>query len=313
MNDNQVGMIGLGLMGTAITERLLAAQFSVHVYDRIIEKANPLIAQGAKWSNNPLSECDRVLISVFSDKDVNDALQHLQSDEQRCSVIVDMTTGDPGASIELGLRLASRGIQYLEAPIVGSSEQVRRGEVTALVSGEHEAFDQCQDLFNSFCLKTFYVGSRGNGAKLKLVTNLVLGLNRAALAEGLVFARSLGLNAEDTLNVLKSTIAYSRIMDTKGHKMVNGNFNAEGKLSQHLKDVRIMLEAAFEASCSLPFCGTLRDVLENAEAAGLGDADNSAIICALSSSPIAEEVPTAIGPPHFKDFAHVDGQVSLDR
>ena len=115
---------------------------------------------------------------------------------------------------------------------------------------------------------------------MKLVSNLVLGLNRAALAEGLVFAQVLGLEAEAALALI-GTMAYSRIMDTKGRKMIEGDFRVQARLSQHLKDIRLILDAAAAAGQALPLTEIHRQLLEVAEAAGFGEADNSAIIRAF--------------------------------
>ena len=116
---------------------------------------------------------------------------------------------------------------------------------------------------------------------MKLVTNLVLGLNRAALAEGLAFGRALGLPGEQTLAILRESMAYSRIMDAKGQKMLRRNFKPQARLSQHLKDVRLMLSAAAVAGARLPLSETHRRLLERAESAGFGHLDNSAIILVM--------------------------------
>ena len=113
---------------------------------------------------------------------------------------------------------------------------------------------------------------------MKLVTNLVLGLNRAALAEGLAFAQQLDLDLTQTLDVLRRSMAYSRIMDTKGEKMITQDFTPQAKLSQHLKDVRLMLAASV---LPLPLSETHRRLLEKAEVLGYGEADNSAVIRAI--------------------------------
>src|SRR5204862_6197732 len=116
----------------------------------------------------------------------------------------------------------------------------------------------------------FHTGGCGSAAKMKLVSNLVLGINRAALAEGLVFAKAIGVEPAAALEVLKGSAAYSRAMDVKGRKMIDGDFSVQARLSQHLKDVRLMQCAAAEAGLSLPLTDTHRDLLEQAEAAGLG-------------------------------------------
>ena len=118
--------------------------------------------------------------------------------------------------------------------------------------------------------------------RMKLVTNLVLGLNRAALAEGLVFAQAIGLDADAALQVLMNSMAYSRTMDTKGRKMVEGDFRTQARLAQHLKDIRLILAAAAAVERDLPLTEVHRQLLESAEAAGFGDADNSAVIRAYT-------------------------------
>jgi 3-hydroxyisobutyrate dehydrogenase-like beta-hydroxyacid dehydrogenase len=169
-------------------------------------------------------------------------------------------------------------VKYLEAPFSGSSEQARNHEATALIAGERETYEECRDLWDCLAAKTFYVGGWGNAVKMKLVTNLVLGLNRAVLAEGLVFAEAVGLNMEDALEVLLSSPAYSRTMDAKGPKMVHGEFTPQARLSQHIKDVRLMLKEADRAGATLPISSVHLKLLKQAEAAGLGELDNSAII-----------------------------------
>jgi 3-hydroxyisobutyrate dehydrogenase-like beta-hydroxyacid dehydrogenase len=278
MDTTKVGMIGLGLMGAALTERLLAAGYAVWVHNRTREKAQPLVARGARWADNPLAVCDRLLISLYTTDTVEEMLDRLADGLRPGQILIDTTTGEPDQTARLGARLAARGVHYLDAPISGSSEQTRRGEVTAIVGGPREAFDACRDLFECFSQKTIYAGPCGSGARMKLVSNLVLGLNRAALAEGLVFARAIGLEAHAALQVLMNTMAYSRIMDTKGRKMVDGDFSTQARLSQHLKDIRLILDAARAAGQELPLSEAHRQLLEAAIAAGLGDADNSAVI-----------------------------------
>ena len=120
---------------------------------------------------------------------------------------------------------------------------------------------------------------------MKLISNLVLGLNRAALVEGLAFAEALGVSPAVALEVMAGSMAYSRAMDVKGGKMIARDFTVQARLSQHLKDVRLMLQAAGEAGLTLPFTETHRRLMEQAEAAGWGDQDNSAIIEVLRKPP----------------------------
>lgn len=281
MDTRNVGMIGLGLMGTALSERLLQAGYTVWVYNRSRDKADPLVARGARWADNPLAVCDRVLISLYTTDTVEEVLGELDSALRPGQILIDTTTGEPEQTERLGARLAAQGVHYLDAPISGSSEQTRGGQATAIVGGPHEAFTACRDLLDCCVQKTIYAGPCGSGSRMKLVSNLVLGLNRAALAEGLAFSRALGIDLQAALEVLISSMAYSRIMDTKGQKMVEGDFRTQARLSQHLKDIRLILDAAVSAGQELPLTETHRRLLEAAERAGFGDADNSAIFRAF--------------------------------
>ncbi len=279
-----VGVIGLGLLGTALTERLLQAGFPVTVWNRTRHKAEPLEARGAVWSENPLGDCDRVVISLYTSEVVEAVLNDMASGLRAGQTLVDTTTGEPRQTAALGDRLARKQVDYLEAPIAASSEQTRRGEAMAIVAGPRGAFDACREIFDAMVAKAYHVGNWGNAARMKLVNNLILGLNRAALAEGLTFASAIGLTPAEALEILKQGNAHSVVMDVKGRKMVEGDFRVQAKLSQHLKDVRLILEEGLRADARLPFSELHCRLLEELQTAGLGDQDNSVIIRAFAAS-----------------------------
>ncbi len=158
-----------------------------------------------------------------------------------------------------------------------------------MVGGDDVTFAACADLWQVMGRKVFHVGPCGSAARMKLITNLVLGLNRAALAEGLAFAEALGVSSAAALEVMAGSNAYSRAMDVKGRKMIEHDYSVQARLSQHLKDVRLILDAARAAGLALPLTETHRRLMEQAEAAGLGDLDNSAILEVLR----APKPPTA--------------------
>lgn len=279
-----LGMIGLGLMGTAMTERFLEHGYRVSIWNRTREKADRLLARGAEWCDNPLQNCRRVIISLYTSDVVVEVLEQMRPGLHAGQILLDTTTGEPAQTVALGARLASQGVHYLDAPISGSSEQTRRGEATVIVGGERSPFEACADLWPILGQKVFHVGPCGSAAKMKLVSNLVLGLNRAALAEGLVYAGVLGVLPEAALEVLSGSMAYSRVMDVKGRKMIEGDFTVQARLSQHLKDVRLILESAAAAGLPLPLSETHCRLLEQAEAAGWGALDNSAVIKAIQAA-----------------------------
>lgn len=287
-----IGLIGLGLMGMAVAERLRGGGLDVWGYDIDSSRTDLLRRFGGKptaSATDVAAGCRRVLLSLPDSSVVAGVLHEVESRLSPGQVIVDTSTGDPEQAAAMGRRLAERGVCYLDATISGSSEQERQGDVIVLAGGEVAVFEECQDLFRLFARRWFHVGPWGSGSQMKLVSNLVLGLNRAALAEGLWLAQALGLDARMVLTILRESTAYSRIMDTKGEKMITGDFQPQARLSQHHKDVRLILEAARKAGTDLPLSCVHAYLLELAEAAGYGALDNSAIIRAFErlSSPCA--------------------------
>ena len=285
MSHPVVGLIGIGLMGTAIAERLLSAGAHVIGWDVAAERRDALTAAGgtsAADAMEVLSTCDRVLLSLPSHDTVHDVLQSADGVLRHGQIVIDTSTGDPDAAVSQAARLAQRGIEYLDATVSGSSQQLREGTAVFLVGGTDSAYDACREVFGWLTFKSHHTGPAGSGARMKLVTNLVLGLNRAALAEGLCFARSLGLDLEQSLFLLRESMSYSRIMDTKGEKMLCGDYAPQAKLSQHLKDVCLMRVAAGRANASLPLTETHQRLLETAMQMGLGELDNSAILRAFA-------------------------------
>lgn len=283
LQKNRIGIVGLGLMGTAITHRFLEAGYEVLVWNRSKEKSLPLTAAGAKWSDCPFVECQRVIISLYSSDVVEEVLTGWQKHLSKSQIIIDTTTGDPQAALRFASTLAQLGCAYIEAPISGSSQQTREGLATVIAAGDQTAFDACNDIWPLLGKNTFYVGPSGNAAKMKLVSNLVLGLNRAALAEGLAFAETLDIDLESALAVLLGSGAYSKQMDSKGPKMVSGDYSLQARLSQHLKDVRLILQSAEASHLNLPLSKAHEKLLELAESLGLGELDNSAVFEAVRS------------------------------
>ena len=137
-----------------------------------------------------------------------------------------MSTCDPDQVAALAARVTPRGIRYLDVPVSGTSDQVRRGDGVALIGGDPKIADEISDIMDALFVRRFHVGKIGDGGRAKLAVNLILGLNRLAMAEGLVFAERLGLDPAAFLDVARGSASYSQVMETKGPKMVRGDFSA---------------------------------------------------------------------------------------
>jgi 3-hydroxyisobutyrate dehydrogenase-like beta-hydroxyacid dehydrogenase len=280
----KIGLVGIGLVGTAMAESLLARQYKVVGFDIDLKRCAELERLGGESSGSPAkvaNHVDYVVLSLPDTKAVRQAVEGpngLLKAKPLPKYIIDTTTGDPEETIALAERLAQRSIAMLDSTISGSSRQVRDRVAVFMVGGDKTAFEICHDIFEALSEKVFYVGPSGHGSKAKLASNLILGLNRLVLAEGLVFAEKLGLDPSAFLELLKSTPAYSAAMDFKGEKMLKGDFSAQARIRQHRKDVSLILKYAKEAGQELPLSKVHLDVLDKSIAAGDADLDNSAVI-----------------------------------
>lgn len=266
-NIPSIGIIGMGLMGSALMQMTGAS----HGWDLDATRC-----VNAATAADVFNRCGLIILCLPHTGVVREVLGSVVLKPRL--IVIDASTGSPHEVAALGAELSVQGVHYLDATISGSSAQLLKQDVLVMVGGESAVFERCRSLLAHFASDVVHVGPWGSGAKMKLVTNLVLGLNRAALAEGLVLAQQLDLNLTNAFDVLRRSMAYSRIMDTKGEKMVARDYATQAKLSQHLKDVRLMLAAS---QIPLPLTETHRALLEKAEALGWGDADNSAIIEAI--------------------------------
>jgi 3-hydroxyisobutyrate dehydrogenase-like beta-hydroxyacid dehydrogenase len=288
MTDNKtVGLIGLGLIGTALARRLLAAGFGVVGYDVDAKRGAVLTELGGRAAGS-VSElagaCRRIVIAVFNTDQLEDVIEgkggvlSVAPTGSGARIVMNVTTSDPDRVAALAARIAPRGLTLLEVPLSGTSEQVAHGDGVGLIGGERATGDDCADILDAICPRRYFVGAAGNGARTKLAVNLILGLNRAALAEGLVFAERIGLDPRAFLEVARGSAAYSQIMDVKGEKMVRGDFAAHGKVTQTLKDVHLMLDYARRVQQGLPLTLISASLLNGCVDHGEGDWDNCAVI-----------------------------------
>ena len=283
-----IGLIGVGLLGSALAERLHGGGFAVHGFDSNQDQLIALTARGdvAMRSAAEVVRCSPVVMLSLPDSDTVRSLVEQHAAEFRPGqIVIDTTTGDPDQMVAIGRLLAGWGVDYVEASVAGSSSQVRAGQVVLFVGGEDPVVTKAEPVLAAVTATHFHLGSAGTASRFKLVHNLLLGLHRAVLAEGLTFAESLGIDAADALRILRHTPAASSVMATKGERMVSGDFAPQARLSQHLKDVRLILAEAQRHGAATPLSELHRTLLERAESLGFGDADNSAIIQAFRTTP----------------------------
>jgi len=277
-----IGVIGLGLIGTALAQRLLQAGFAVAGYDIATERRDNLVRFGgiACPSAKAVGEqCRTIVLAVFNTDQVESVVESAEdAGLGREHLVLCTSTCDPDRIEALAARAAQRGIRFVESPLSGNSDQIAKGNGVALVGGTRDDMDAALPVLNALCKQSFYLGPAGSGGRAKLAVNLVGGLNRAVLAEGLAFAESMGLELAPFLEVMKGSAVYSRAMDTRGMKMVESDFAPHAWLTQSLKDFRLMHEVAARVGQELPLATQYVELIESCIAHGEGQLDNSVVI-----------------------------------
>jgi 3-hydroxyisobutyrate dehydrogenase-like beta-hydroxyacid dehydrogenase len=284
-----IGVVGLGLMGSAFTHHLLASGFKVQGFDIDEKRGRELherggmpvespaaAARGARWVLTSLPNSDIVREVVLGPNGIaQGAAPGL--------IVADASTSRPEDSERLGAELARRGIPFLDACVSGTSAMAWKKDLIVIAGGTQEAFEACKPLFAGFARAAYHMGPVGSGAMTKLVINLVLFGNRLALAEGLVLGMKAGMEGEALLQVLQDGACSSKTMIDKGPKMLRGDFTPEGHVRTSLKDARLALEQGQRLGAPMLVTTLWTQLQQAAYQQGLGDQDSSAFIEVLRS------------------------------
>ena len=278
-----VGIFGLGLVGKALTRRLIAAQCSVMGSDPNPVCETEFAALGGQVKTpDTIWTAPVILAAVFD----TDQLATLIDDAPLGTghTLVSTSTCDPDRMADLEARAAAKDIHLIEAPLSGTSKDLGDGNAVFLVGGDPDRIAELDWLWRILGRGHHYVGAIGNGNRAKLAVNLVLGLNRAALAEGLVFADSIGLDPADFLPLLQDTAAFSSVMPSKGPKMVERDFTPLGRIAQSAKDFNLIRGLAQVADQHLPFATTYQEMMDLGLKNGNGDLDNAAVLLSIEAA-----------------------------
>lgn len=282
-----LGIFGLGLIGTALTKRVLAAGHKAIGFDPAPAQTEAFAASGGRpVDDQAVWDAPTILAAVFD----TDQLETLitQAPSGTGATLIATSTCDPDRMPGLAQIAAAKDIHLIEAPLSGTSKDLADGNAVFLVGGETDKIAELDWLWPILGRAHHHVGAIGNGNRAKLAVNLVLGLNRAALAEGLVYAESLGIDPAEFLPLLQDTAAASAVMASKGPKMVKRDFAPLGRIAQSAKDFRLISDTAKAKDQHLPFAETYLRMMHLCLENGGGDLDNAAILQAIQMSKASE-------------------------
>jgi len=280
----RIGIIGVGLLGSAVASRLLKGGFEVAGYDARPEQLKALQAQGliaAASIAEAAADADAVFTILPSLESVETTILGtgglIETAPQNCTVI-QMSTISPDLARRLAKAVAAKRLGFLDAPMSGTSAMVEHGDCAIFVAGDRSRAEACQPIFDAIAKKTHYVGDVGMASLAKLATNLLVGLNTAALAEALVLGAKGGLAPAVLVEILKESAGASNMVDVRGPLMVSHRFDAQMKVDLFLKDFKLMLAEGQRLGVSLPLTRVTQQLATATATAGRGDEDLAAIV-----------------------------------
>jgi 3-hydroxyisobutyrate dehydrogenase-like beta-hydroxyacid dehydrogenase len=279
----RVAFLGLGIMGQSMAANLVKAGHEVTVWNRTPGK----LVQGAAVAPTPAAAAqgaEVVWLCVADTNAVEEVIFGKEGAESALAsgaIVADSSTISPSATLRFAERLGAKGVAWVDAPMTGSKIGARDGALVFIVGGAEEVLERLKPLFAAMGKKIFRMGDTGKGQATKLAMNLQIALIFEGFAEALTLATKLGVDTQQLLQLIESTMVRSGVVDYKGPFILQRDFTPNFPLRLMHKDIRLTLEAAKEARVKLPALETVEEIYEMATEDGNQDLDYAATLTLL--------------------------------
>ena len=280
----QIGFVGLGIMGKPMARNLMKAGHSLAVYDIVGESMEELVSEGAKGasSNKEVASTTEKIITMLPDSaDSEKAIlgpDGVLEGARPDTIIIDMSSIAPLVSQRIAAKCANKGVEMLDAPVSGGEPGAVNATLAIMVGGRQEVFDKCYDLLRIMGGNVVLTGDIGAGGVTKLANQIIVAANIEALSEALVLAQRAGVDPEKVFNAIRGGLAGSAVMEAKAPMMLDRNFRAGFRIRLHQKDLRNVMQTAQELNIPLPVTALVQQMLAALVNAGESESDHSAIL-----------------------------------
>jgi 3-hydroxyisobutyrate dehydrogenase-like beta-hydroxyacid dehydrogenase len=275
----KLGFVGLGVMGSRMVKRLLAAGHSVTGYNRTRSKAQWLLEAGMRWADTPraVAEAADVTLSMITNTAALTAIaagdDGLLAGLGRGRVYVDMSTVSPAASRALADQVAAQGAHMLDAPVSGSVITLEEGRLSIMVGGDAAAFERVKPILLDIGPKVTHVGGNGLAVSMKIATNLSLAVQMLAFSEGVLLAEKSGIRRETAVEVLLNSVIASPMVKYRGPFVLKMPGEAWFDVDMMQKDMTLALEMGRQLDVPLPTTAVTNEFLSAARAMGWAEQD----------------------------------------
>lgn len=284
----RVGLVGTGLMGLEIANRLLDLGYDLYVHNRTRSKTAQIIKNGGKWIDSPKelgNRCSFALVCVTDGnafKQVclgNDGLIRSVNKEL---VIGNLSTISPADSVECTAALRKNGVQSFQIPVMGGPDIARKGELVAIISGDKNSIDKNIGVIESIASSIFYIGKIDGAANyVKLALNMNIALIGIALSESILYVTKAGIDPRIFIEIFNSTYFKTSLSEKKGPKMIKNDFEPRFYLRNMLKDLQLLVASMKPLNVSLPLSALAEQMYQSAKNRGYSELDYTAILAFL--------------------------------
>ena len=283
MSIQRIGFIGTGIMGSAMAGHLIDAGYELQVYNRTKEKAESLIARGAKWCESAgacARDVDVVITIVGYPKDVEETYlgaDGIVNNAAEGTYIIDMTTSSPALAKRIYAEAKKKGLHAIDAPVTGGDFGAKAGTLTILVGGDEEDFNAVKPVFEAMGKNIVYYGEAGNGQHLKMCNQIALAGSLAGALEAIRYADAAGLDRKKMVETVATGAAGSVQLTNVAAKVIDTDY-APGFLMKHfIKDMNLADEEAKERGLTLDVLELVRDNCTDLEKKGFGEEGTQAL------------------------------------
>lgn len=288
MSEN-IGFVGLGIMGRGMAHNLLKAGFPLTVWNRTAARMDSLLEAGAQAGQSPADVAARSDITVVCVSDTPDVEAVILGPDgilagaKSGSLVVDCSTISPTVTKTLAEKLAAADVGMLDAPISGGSEGAANGTLAIMVGGSAADFERALPVFEAMGKTITHVGQNGAGQTVKLVNQILVVGHALAMSEALLFAQAGGVNVETALKAVEAGAAGSWMLSNRGPQILARDWRPGFTVDLQQKDVRLILSAADDLGVPVPATGLVFQLYRTLQARGLGHEGNHALVKALEN------------------------------
>jgi 2-hydroxy-3-oxopropionate reductase len=276
----KIGFIGLGIMGRPMAKNLIDAGYELVVSDLNEDAVSELEEYGAASADTPkaITEQSEVIITMLPNsphvKAVALGENGIIEGVSEGDVFIDMSSISPLMSQEVGEALLEKGVESLDAPVSGGQEGAEAGTVAFMVGGKEEVFEAHKEILEVMGGSVTLVGNLGAGQTTKLVNQVIVGINIAAVAEGLSLGKKAGVDPENIFNAIRGGLAGSQCMEDKAPRMLEGNYDPGFKMKLHVKDLTNAFETSRDLHNYMPLAAQVMEMMQKLMADGHTEVDH---------------------------------------